>query len=128
MDDPYDLARFVAAQEPVYGRVRAELLQGRKTSHWMWFVFPQIIGLGDSPTAREYAISGREEAERYGRHAILGPRLRDCTRLVNRIEGRTVLEIFAHPDHMKFRSSMTLFAHAVDDNRDFLDPQQPGVV
>ncbi len=121
MDDPYDLARFVAAQEPVYGQVRAELEQGRKTSHWMWFVFPQIIGLGHSPTARRFAISGREEAELYGRHPILGSRLRDCTRLVNHIEGRTLRDIFGSPDDVKFQSSMTLFASAADDNRDFLD-------
>ena len=121
MDDPYDLARFVAAQEPVYEQVRTELEQGRKTSHWMWFVFPQIAGLGHSPTARRFAISGREEAELYGLHPILGPRLRDCTRLVNHIEGRTLHDIFGSPDQMKFQSSMTLFATAQDDNRDFLD-------
>ncbi len=121
MNDPYNLARFVAAQEPVYERVCAELSHGQKTSHWMWFIFPQIAGLGDSPTARTYAISGREEAGLYGRHAILGPRLRDCTRLVTNIEGRTLHDIFGSPDHAKFRSSMTLFAHTVDNNRDFLD-------
>lgn len=121
MDDPYDLARFVAAQEPVYERVRTELEQGRKRSHWMWFVFPQIAGLGHSPTARRFAISGRQEAERYGRHPILGPRLRDCTRQVNRIEDRSLRDIFGSPDDVKFQSSMTLFAAALDDNRDFLD-------
>ena len=121
MNDPHNLTRFVVAQEPVYGRVRAELMEGRKAGHWMWFVFPQIAGLGVSPTARKFAISGRDEAMAYAQHAILGPRLRECTRLVNRIEGKTVGDIFGAPDHMKFRSSMTLFAQTVDDNRDFLD-------
>ncbi len=121
MNDPYNLARFVAAQEPVYERVRAELTQGQKTSHWMWFIFPQIAGLGRSPTARAFAISCAEEAGLYGQHAILGPRLSECTRLVNRIEGRALRDIFGSPDDMKFRSSMTLFAHTVDVNREFLD-------
>ena len=121
MNDPYNLARFVAAQEPVYGRVRAELSHGRKTGHWMWFIFPQIAGLGRSPTARAFAISCAEEAGLYGQHAILGSRLRECTRLVTQIEGRTLHDIFGGPDDMKFRSSMTLFAHTVDNNRDFLD-------
>ncbi len=121
MDDIYNLRRFVAAQEPVYGQVCAELSQGRKTSHWMWFVFPQISGLGHSPTARKYAIFGRNEAAAYARHAILGSRLRECTRLVTAIEGKTLRDIFGGPDDVKFRSSMTLFAHASDDKRDFLD-------
>ncbi len=121
MNDPYNLARYVAAQEPVYGRVCVELSQGQKTGHWMWFIFPQIAGLGFSSTARKFAISGREEAAMYARHAILGPRLRECTRLVTQIEGRTLHDIFGGPDDMKFRSSMTLFARTVDDNRDFLE-------
>ena len=121
MNDPYNLARFVAAQEPVYERVRAELTHGQKTSHWMWFIFPQIAGLGRSPTARAFAISCAEEAGLYAQHAILGPRLSECTRLVNRIEGRTLGHIFGSPDDAKFRSSMTLFAKAVPGNRDFLD-------
>lgn len=119
LDDPYNLNRFVDAQEPVYGQVCAELSRGRKTSHWMWFVFPQISGLGHSPTARKYAISGRDEAAAYARHPILGPRLRECTRLVTAIEGKTLSDIFGAPDDVKFRSSMTLFAHAGDDKRDF---------
>ena len=115
------LERFVQAQDPVIDRVLAELSAGRKASHWMWFVFPQIQGLGRSPTARRFAISSRAEAEGYLRHEVLGPRLRECTRLVNAVDGRGVEEIFGHPDCLKFRSSMTLFAHAAVDNRIFLD-------
>lgn len=121
MNDPHNLARFVVAQEPVYEQARTELMEGRKAGHWMWFVFPQIAGLGVSPTARKFAISGRDEALAYAKHAILGARLRDCTRLVNRIEGKTLGDIFGRPDDMKFHSSMTLFAQTADDNRDFLD-------
>ena len=102
-------------------RVLAELRAGRKTSHWMWFVFPQIQGLGHSPMARQFAIASRAEAKAYLRHPILGARLRECTRLVNAIDGRGIEEIFGSPDDLKFRSSMTLFAHAASDNRIFLD-------
>lgn len=115
------LERFVEAQEPVIERVLGELRAGRKASHWMWFVFPQIRGLGHSPTAQRFAISSRAEAEAYLRHEVLGPRLRECTRLVNAVEGRRVEEIFGYPDHLKFHSSMTLFAHAAADNQVFLD-------
>lgn len=87
----------------------------------MWFVFPQIQGLGHSPTARHFAIASRAEAEAYLRHPVLGPRLRECTRLVNEAAGRGIEEIFGHPDHLKFRSSMTLFAHATTDNQVFHD-------
>jgi uncharacterized protein (DUF1810 family) len=118
MDDRYDLTRFVAAQEPLFERVRAELTAGRKESHWMWFVFPQLAGLGSSATAREYAISSLDEARAYLGHELLGQRLRECTRLVNRIEGRTVEEIFGYPDHLKFRSCMTLFACAAGEAGD----------
>jgi uncharacterized protein (DUF1810 family) len=118
MDDRYDLTRFVAAQEPLFDRVRAELTGGRKESHWMWFVFPQLAGLGSSATAREYAISSLDEARAYLGHELLGQRLRECTRLVNRIEGRTVEEIFGYPDHLKFRSCMTLFACAAGEAGD----------
>ena len=110
MDDRYELTRFVAAQEPLFDRVRAELTAGRKESHWMWFVFPQLQGLGSSATARRYALACIGEARAYLAHPLLGARLRECTRLVNRIEGRTIEEIFGHPDHLKFRSCMTLFA------------------
>ena len=102
-------------------RVLAELRAGRKTSHWMWFVFPQIQGLGHSPMAQRYAIASRVEAEAYLDHPILGPRLRECTRLVTAVAGRSIEEILGHPDDLKFRSSMTLFAHATADNQIFRD-------
>jgi uncharacterized protein (DUF1810 family) len=115
------LERFVQAQDPVIERVLAELRTGRKTSHWMWFVFPQIQGLGHSPTAQRFAIASRTEAEAYLRHPVLGPRLRECTRLVNEIEGHSIEDIFGYPDDLKFRSCMTLFAHATEDSQVFLD-------
>src|SRR4051795_362744 len=108
--DAYHLERFVRAQNGVFDQVLAELRAGYKSSHWMWFIFPQIRGLGRSPVSIEYAISSREEAKAYLRHPVLGPRLEECTRLVLLVEGRTALEIFGSPDDMKFRSSMTLFA------------------
>ena len=110
-DDIFDLKRFVAAQESVYAGVCEELRAGRKTSHWMWFIFPQIAGLGSSAMARQYAISGLDEARAYLAHPVLGPRLIECTRLVG-VSGRSVADIFGSPDDMKFRSSMTLFAAA----------------
>ena len=115
------LERFVQAQKPVIGGVLAELRAGRKTSHWMWFVFPQIRGLGHSPTAQHFAIASRAEAEAYLLHPILGPRLRECTQLVNAVEGREIEEIFGYPDYLKFRSSMTLFANVTADNQVFVD-------
>jgi len=115
----YDLQRFVEAQAPVYDQVTAELRSGRKRTHWIWFVFPQIEGLGKSATAQQFAIASLEEARAYVRHPVLGPRLRECTQWVNEIEGRSVEQIFGHPDNLKFRSSMTLFAHATDDNAVF---------
>ena len=108
--DPYNLQRFVDAQTSVYAHVVAELRDGRKRSHWMWFIFPQIAGLGSSPTAQHFAISGRAEALAYLAHPTLGPRLRECTELVNQVPDRTVDEIFGYPDDLKFRSSVTLFA------------------
>jgi len=120
MSDPYRLERFVEAQNRVYEQVCGELRRGHKHSHWMWFVFPQIRGLGSSPTAVEFAISGRDEAEAYLEHSILGPRLEECTLLVTQVQGRTIGQIFSYPDDLKFRSSMTLFAHATTDNRIFL--------
>jgi len=120
MDDPYDLQRFVDAQEPVFEQARAELRDGAKTSHWMWFIFPQIRGLGHSDTARRFAISSRQEAEAYLRHPILGPRLRDCSRLATLVQGRSARQIFGSTDELKFRSSMTLFAHVTPDNADFV--------
>jgi uncharacterized protein (DUF1810 family) len=110
MDDPHDLQRFVAAQDPVYAQVCAELAAGAKTSHWMWFVFPQLRGLGRSATARHYGIGSRAEARAYWEHPVLGPRLRACTGLVLAVPGKTALQIFRSPDDLKFGSSMTLFA------------------
>ncbi len=107
-NDP-DLERFVDAQRDVYGDVLAELRNGRKASHWMWFVFPQFDGLGFSATSRHYAIRSLDEARAYLNHAVLGARLRECTEAVNRLEGRSAHAIFGSPDDMKFRSSMTLF-------------------
>lgn len=115
------LDRFLQAQKPIIGRVMGELRAGRKTSHWMWFVFPQIRGLGHSPMAQRFAIESRTEAEAYLLHPVLGSRLRECTRLVNATEGRTIEEIFGYPDHLKFRSSMTLFANVGVDNQVFID-------
>jgi uncharacterized protein (DUF1810 family) len=119
MSDPYDLQRFVDAQNPVFEQVCAELRQGRKQTHWMWFIFPQIKGLGSSPTAIEFAISSQQEAEAYVRHTILGPRLRECSRLVTLVEGRSINQIFGYPDDLKFHSSMTLFARTTCENRIF---------
>lgn len=118
--DPFDLQRFVDAQECVYDTVIDELAAGRKRSHWMWFIFPQLRGLGSSPTAVRFAISSIDEARAYLSHEVLGPRLRECAGVVARIDGRTAEEIFGWPDDMKLRSSMTLFARAADDNADFV--------
>jgi uncharacterized protein (DUF1810 family) len=107
-----DLQRFVDAQARVIDRVRAELKAGAKQSHWMWFVFPQIKGLGHSETARRYALRSLDEARAYLAHPVLGPRLRECTRLVLAVSGKAIGDIFAAPDDLKFRSAMTLFAHA----------------
>ena len=114
--DPYNLERFVIAQERVFKHVLAELKAGTKTSHWMWFIFPQIRGLGRSPISVEYAISSRDEAQAYLQHPVLGPRLKECTRLVLQVEGRSATDIFDTPDDMKFRSSMTLFAQVSPDD------------
>jgi uncharacterized protein (DUF1810 family) len=118
--DPYDLQRFVDAQGRVYDTVLGELRGGRKRSHWMWFVFPQLRGLGSSPTAVRFAISSIDEARAYLGHELLGARLRECAGLVRGIDGRTAEEIFGWPDDMKLRSSMTLFARAADDNAEFV--------
>ena len=119
--DPYRLQRFVDAQASCFAQVRSELLAGQKQSHWMWFVFPQLRGLGSSPMAQRFAISGPAEADAYLMHPVLGERLRDCTALVNDLKGRSVHEIFGYPDHLKFHSSMTLFAHGADDKQLFVD-------
>lgn len=110
MHDPFNLRRFVSAQDPVFDRVLTELRDGQKRSHWMWFVFPQIQGLGHSEISRRYAITCRAEADAYLHHPVLGPRLEACTQLVNATEGRSAYDIFGSPDNMKFHSCMTLFA------------------
>ena len=115
----FDLERFVAAQEREYQAVVAELRRGQKTGHWIWFIFPQIAGLGQSAMSRHYAISSLEEARAYLAHPVLGPRLRECTRLVLAIAGHTASDIFGPLDAMKVRSSMTLFHRADPDDPDF---------
>jgi len=115
-DDPFHLDRFVLAQERVYSHVLSELRAGEKTSHWMWFIFPQIRGLGRSPISIEYAVSSRDEARAYLKHPLLGPRLKECTQLVLQVEGRSAFEIFDEPDDMKFRSCMTLFTQVSSDD------------
>ena len=106
----FDLERFVVAQAPVYERVRAELAAGAKAGHWMWFIFPQLRGLGRSAMAEHFGLAGRAEAEAYLAHPVLGARLRECTRLVLDVRNKAVHEIFGTPDDLKFHSSMTLFA------------------
>ena len=120
MNDPHRLQRFVDAQEPVYERVLAELRAGRKASHWMWFVFPNVAGLGKSAIAKKFAIASRQEAVAYLQHPTLGPRLEECTRLVNLVENASLADIFGYPDDLKFRSCMTLFAQVTEDNGVFL--------
>jgi uncharacterized protein (DUF1810 family) len=115
MNDRFDLQRFVDAQARVYEEVRRELRAGRKESHWMWFVFPQIAGLGRSPTSIRFAIASLKEAKAYLAHPILGPRLQECSKLALDVEGKTARQIFGPIDEMKFRSSMTLFMTAAPD-------------
>jgi uncharacterized protein (DUF1810 family) len=115
-DDPYDLDRFVQAQATIYPQALAELRAGEKRSHWMWFVFPQIEGLGHSAMSRRYSIKSDSEARAYLEHPVLGPRLRECFAAVRKIEGRTALEIFGSPDDMKLRSCATLFAAVSDED------------
>ena len=124
-DDPHNLKRFLSAQNQIIKGVRVidracnELLEGRKKTHWMWFVFPQIAGLGGSEISRKFAIASLEEARAYLRHEVLGPRLFECVGLVNKIKGQSIRMIFKDPDDMKFRSCVTLFAHATVDNKIF---------
>ena len=120
----FDLQRFVVAQNPVYAQVCAELRAGEKRSHWMWFVFPQIAGLDHSAMAQRYAIASLAEAKAYLAHPTLGARLRECTALVNLVEGRSIEAIFGYPDDMKFHSSMTLFAEADEGEAVFLKALQ----
>jgi uncharacterized protein (DUF1810 family) len=110
VDDPFDLQRFVTAQNPVYEEVCAELRNGRKRGHWMWFIFPQLRGLGHSQMAAAFGIASRDQAEAYLSHPVLGARLRECTQLVTLVEERSISQILGYPDDLKFRSSMTLFA------------------
>jgi uncharacterized protein (DUF1810 family) len=112
--DPYNLTRFLDAQAPTYGTVEEELRVGRKRSHWMWFIFPQLAGLGFSPTARFYGISGLPEAAAYLAHPVLGERLLACTDAVLAIQDGSLQAIFGSPDDLKFRSSMTLFGEAAE--------------
>jgi len=115
MVDPHNLERFVQAQNPVYPQVCAELAAGLKTSHWMWFVFPQLKGLGRSAMAQHFGIASKAEAEAYWHHVLLGARLKECTERVLAVEGRTALQIFGSPDDLKFHSSLTLFAQVASD-------------
>jgi uncharacterized protein (DUF1810 family) len=115
-NDPFDLARFTSAQATVYDRALAEVRSGRKRSHWMWFIFPQIDGLGFSSTAKHYAIKSAEEARQYLMHPVLGARLRECTEAVLAVSGRTASQIFGSPDDLKLRSCMTLFESVADAN------------
>jgi uncharacterized protein (DUF1810 family) len=115
MQDLFNLGRFVSAQSAVFSHVFAELQSGEKRSHWIWFIFPQIKGLGHSPQAQYYGISSLAEATAYAQHPILGSRLQQCTQLVLDVEGRTINQILGSPDDLKFRSSMTLFSRAAAD-------------
>jgi uncharacterized protein (DUF1810 family) len=115
MTDSRNLQRFVDAQDPVYEEVLAELTAGQKTSHWMWFVFPQHKELGRSSMALRYGIASREEAQAYWQHPVLGARLRECIELALAVKGRTAFQIFGSPDDLKFRSSMTLFSKVAPD-------------
>ncbi len=111
-DDPFQLSRFIIAQESIYDAVLEELREGQKQSHWMWYIFPQIDGLAQSATSKYYAIKSIEEAQQYLEHPVLGKRLVECTELVLAVQGRSISQIFGYPDDMKFKSSMTLFAQA----------------
>lgn len=120
-EDDYDLQRFVDAQRPVIASVLEDLRRGRKRGHWMWFIFPQLKGLGRSSTSQTFAISGIEEATAYLRHPLLGARLRECTQLVNAVHGSTAEDIFGDIDALKFHSCMTLFAKAGPEDGIFLE-------
>ena len=117
--DPFQLSRFVEAQEKIYTRALAELENGRKRSHWMWFVFPQIEGLGFSSTTQYFSIKSLEEARRYLDHPLLGKRLIECAETILALEGQTASSIFGYPDDLKLKSSMTLFAAAAEPHSVF---------
>ena len=117
--DPYNLQRFLEAQDPVFDRVCMELRAGRKMSHWMWFIFPQIKGLACSATAAHFAIGSLAEARAYAAHPVLGPRLTEATELINALAGCSISDVLGSPDDLKFRSCMTLFARAWPENTAF---------
>ncbi|MBV9066952.1 MAG: DUF1810 domain-containing protein [Methylobacteriaceae bacterium] len=121
MSDPYHLQRFVRAQEVNFESAREELRRGRKTTHWIWYVYPQVEGLGRSSTSQHFAIKSRQEALAYLAHPVLGPRLKECTGIVNALDGLSANQIFGSPDDMKFRSSMTLFHTVSPDIAVFKD-------
>ena len=118
-DIPFDLGRFLTAQEGAYAQAVKELRRGQKESHWMWFIFPQMAGLGGSPMAVRYAIGSVEEARAFLKHPVLGPRLLECCRALLAVEGKAASEIMGHPDELKLRSSMTLFVLVADGAREF---------
>ena len=118
-DDRFDLNRFISAQARIYDRVLTELRNGQKRTHWMWYIFPQLDGLGHSTTAKHYGIKSREEAQEYLNHPVLGARLLECVEVVFAIEGRSVSKIFGHPDYLKFKSSLTLFSLISEPNSVF---------
>ncbi len=122
--DPFNLRRFVTAQDPVIEDVLDELRAGQKASHWMWFIFPNIQGLGSSGMARRYAVASREEARAYHEDPLLGARLRECTRLVLDVEGRRIEQIFGYPDDLKFHSCMTLFAKVAPEEPSYREALQ----
>lgn len=117
--DPFHLSRFVAAQQTTYEQALRELQRGRKDSHWMWFIFPQIDGLGSSSTARHYAIKSREEAQAYLAHPVLGPRLVECCDAILAVDGKSASAIFGYPDDLKLKSSATLFAQVAGRHLQF---------
>jgi uncharacterized protein (DUF1810 family) len=121
MDDPFHLDRFVQAQGPAYGAALTELRAGRKASHWMWYIFPQIEGLGFSPISQHFAITCLDEARAYLAHPVLGARLVECMEVVNAVQGRSAHEIFGTPDDLKLRSCLTLFAQAAPDKPVFAE-------
>jgi uncharacterized protein (DUF1810 family) len=121
VSDPFDLERFVRAQDGVYDQALAELRAGAKRGHWMWFVFPQLAGLGHSPMAQRYAVSGLEEARAYLAHPVLGPRLVECARALLGLPGRDPVRVLGSVDALKLRSSMTLFEAAAPDERVFAE-------
>ncbi len=123
-NDPHNLQRFLDAQTPIYEEVCRELRAGKKKSHWMWFIFPQLRGLGSSPTAMAFGVSSLAEARAFLEHPILGARIRECTRLVNEVENQSIHQILGYPDDLKFRSSMTLFASVGVDAQIFKDALQ----